>query len=175
MHHFTGFFGLLASCVLLVVAPQTASANGKSKLVISAPKPAPTIVYRNGGQETLHFEPGKAKLTAVHFWATWCAPCLTEIAEVNETAATYKDRGLVVMPLSLDADHKKVEAFLAARHLTALPPLQDADTDSFQATRSPGLPTTLFINEKGEEIARAQEVLNWKNKEVTDFIEAQLK
>ena len=36
----------------------------------------------------------------VNFWATWCAPCLKEIPDLNRLQAEFKDKGLVVVTLS---------------------------------------------------------------------------
>lgn len=38
----------------------------------------------------------------VNFWATWCAPCVKEIPDFEKLNATYKDRGLKVLFVSLD-------------------------------------------------------------------------
>lgn len=38
-----------------------------------------------------------------------------------------------------------------------------------------GLPTTLFLDKDGHEIARAEGVLDWGNQATRDFIESHLK
>jgi thioredoxin-related protein len=50
----------------------------------------------------------------------------------------------------------------------------DSDLSAFQAMKTRGLPTTIFLNEKGEEIARAEGPLDWKNDAVKKFIEEKI-
>lgn len=38
----------------------------------------------------------------INFWASWCVPCLREIPELVELAERYHDRGLTLVPFSLD-------------------------------------------------------------------------
>ncbi len=41
------------------------------------------------------------KVALVDFWATWCKPCLEEIPAFNELYARYRDKGLVVVGITL--------------------------------------------------------------------------
>lgn len=44
----------------------------------------------------------KGKVIILNFWATWCPPCVKEIPHIDELYRTYKDKGLVVLGLSVD-------------------------------------------------------------------------
>ncbi len=60
----------------------------------------------------------KGKVVLLNFWATWCHGCKTEIPWFMEFAAKYKDRGLVVLGVSLDDDGwKPVRPYLAERKI----------------------------------------------------------
>ena len=51
----------------------------------------------------------EGKVVLLNFWATWCAPCLQEIPELNRLAERYPE-DLVVLSLS-DEDRETLTAF----------------------------------------------------------------
>jgi thiol-disulfide isomerase/thioredoxin len=38
----------------------------------------------------------------VHFWATWCVPCIRDIPELNRLAAAYEPAGARILAVALD-------------------------------------------------------------------------
>src|SRR4051794_18071250 len=44
----------------------------------------------------------KGKVILLNVWATWCGPCELEIPELVEANTKYKDKGVVVLGISLD-------------------------------------------------------------------------
>jgi peroxiredoxin len=43
------------------------------------------------------------KVVVLNFWATWCVPCQQEMPKVEQLYEKYKDRGLVVLGIAMDA------------------------------------------------------------------------
>jgi thiol-disulfide isomerase/thioredoxin len=50
----------------------------------------------------------KGKVVLVNFWATWCAPCRTEIPWLIEFNQKYGPKGLVILGVAMDDEGNKV-------------------------------------------------------------------
>ena len=54
-----------------------------------------------------------APVTLVHFWATWCAPCITEIPALQRLAADFRDEpNFDLLMIAVDDEVGSVEPFL---------------------------------------------------------------
>jgi thiol-disulfide isomerase/thioredoxin len=93
---------------------------------------------------------GKALL--VNFWATWCAPCATEMPLLDAFARSELSRGWNVLALAVDSADP-VRRFLAERALSL--PVALAGADGLDLSRSlgnsvGGLPFTVVFAANGE-------------------------
>lgn len=81
----------------------------------------------------------------IHFWATWCGPCLPELPGLN-TLNKAENARLIVLPIALDRDAiPTVQKFFADNHIDALPALAPgADLPIPEA-----LPTSILLDKQG--------------------------
>lgn len=49
----------------------------------------------------------KGRITVLHFWATWCEPCLTELPFLAKLARDLKRKGIDFVAVSLDSPSEK--------------------------------------------------------------------
>ena len=61
-----------------------------------------------------------APVTLLHFWATWCAPCIAEIPSLNRLAAEVESNDFTIVMVAVDDQQEKVAPFLGNRAAMAL-------------------------------------------------------
>lgn len=76
---------------------------------------APDFNLRGLDNNRVVLDSYKGKIVIVNFWATWCHPCKNEIPYFIELYEKYKDKGVVIIGISVDnpLDFDKVKTFAA--------------------------------------------------------------
>ncbi|GAC1673064.1 MAG: hypothetical protein NVS9B2_21370 [Steroidobacteraceae bacterium] len=92
------------------------------------------------------------KSLIINFWATWCAPCRSEIPLLESLHAEWQPRGVSVVGIAVDHLDKVLE--FADRFKIAYPLLigeQDAlDAAAAFGVETPVFPFTVFTDVRGE-------------------------
>jgi thiol-disulfide isomerase/thioredoxin len=117
-----------------------------------APAPAFELPALTGGNQDLARYRGRVLF--VNFWATWCAPCRASMPHLESIHHRYADDGLIVLGLSVDesdpADVRRFAEKLGVRFRIAL--ADEKVLDQYGPIRQ--IPTTFFINRRGEVVRR---------------------
>jgi thiol-disulfide isomerase/thioredoxin len=135
------------------------------------PRPAPVVSFVDAEGASHSLAAYKGKLTAVHFWATWCAPCRSELPKVDAMAAALGGENFAIVPLSVDRDGPEVvSAFYRENSIKTLPLFLDEGLAAFRAFKLGGVPTTVFVDADGNEIARVLGDRDWSRPEVIELV-----
>lgn len=95
----------------------------------------------------------KGDVILLNVWATWCGPCQLEIPELVETYAKYKDKGVVVLGVSLDDTAEMLREYAPKKQMNYPLLLMQ---DDFDEAYGPifGVPITFFIGRDGTIVRR---------------------
>jgi thiol-disulfide isomerase/thioredoxin len=102
-------------------------------------------------EETLAQYQGKVVL--LNFWAIWCTPCRTELPDMEAIYRKYRDQGAVILAVNVSESSEDIIAFVNKLDLT-FPVLRDSQGKAMKAYEIRFMPTTLFLNQQGQIVAR---------------------
>jgi peroxiredoxin len=90
----------------------------------------------------------RGKVVLLDFWATWCAPCRTEIPYFVAMQKRYGPEGLQIIGISMDDDAKPVRQFYAEQNMNY--PVAIGDDKLAEAYGGIlGLPVAFIIDRQG--------------------------
>lgn len=86
----------------------------------------------------------------INYWAEWCAPCRTEIPELNAFAAAQRDNGVKVLGVNFDGLQGDELSQAAERMGISFTVLAADPAKRFELPRSEALPVTYIIDAQGK-------------------------
>jgi peroxiredoxin len=135
--------------------------------------PALRLQRFNGDPATL--ETWGAKLVVLNFWATWCTPCTLEMPTLEALWRDYRERGLMVVGISVDrgAPRALLQPYLTNLALT-FPILLDPEMKTAEAWRVTALPATFIVRPGGEVTGMVVGPREWNSQEMRALLEPML-
>jgi peroxiredoxin len=127
--------------------------NAKTEAAAETPKKSEgtanlDLVFKDMNGHDVRLADYKGKVILLNVWATWCGPCELEIPELVEASNKYKDKGVVVLGISLDDPAETLRAYAPKKNMNYPLLLWD---DKFDDAYGPilGVPITFFIGRDG--------------------------
>ncbi len=111
----------------------------------------------------------RGQVVVLNFWATWCTPCQEELPSLIAMQDRTRDKGVVVLGVSIDVDPDAYHRFLKVRNvnfLTVLDPEQKVAT----MYGTSGWPETYVIDREGVMRRKFIGPVDWTSPEVMDFL-----
>lgn len=114
----------------------------------------------------------QGKITVVNLWATWCPPCRREMPQFQLAEQQLPQVNFIMLNQGENAE--TITAFLLKQGLSFEQVWLDTHSYAMDAMQAKALPTTLFINAKGElvyqhlgelSVARIKEVVRLMERE----------
>jgi len=152
--------GLVAALVYVIYL-------GMHEHVVGQGDSAPSFTVVADDGSTVSVPNFRGKVLVLNFWATWCPPCVQETPSLSQFAAQFKDKGVVVLALSVDRDEKAYRAFLnkyKPAFLTARDFKVHADYGTFI------YPETYIIDARGKVQMKIPEGADWNDPRLAQLV-----
>ena len=133
---------LLAFWALLLLARPAASG------LAQIGEPAPNFVLADLNGNPLRLEDLRGRPVIVHFWASWCGPCVEEFPLLLDATAAHRGDGLAVVGIVFRDGSEAARAFMA-RMGAAWPAAMDPGDAVATQYGIIGPPDTFFIDRNG--------------------------
>jgi thiol-disulfide isomerase/thioredoxin len=114
------------------------------------PRPVPAFTVKTlAGQEVSFASLTAGKPVLVDFWATWCAPCVTAMPELERLHEQYAASGFSVVGISIDEEHDRV-AKLVRQGRIGYPVFLDAtETPAWSTFHVRSVPAAFLVDAEG--------------------------
>ncbi len=111
--------------------------------------PAPQFSLMNFDGKKVSLSDFKGQVVMVNFWASWCGPCRQEMPLLNEIYKSYKKAGFTLVGVNLDEVKSDALGFLKKTGSVDFPMLQDPEGKVADLYKNQAMPSSYFIDRKG--------------------------
>jgi peroxiredoxin len=141
--------------------------------VVVAGDSAPSFSVTTDDGRTISPSNFGGKLLVVHFWATWCPPCVTETPSLNEFQKQFASAGVVVLGISVDQNAKAYRNFLERMKIT-FATARDPEAKIASDYGTYQYPETYIINRDGKVLEKVISNADWMDPERQNLIRSML-
>ena len=165
---------LIASLLLIMVSAASSVDKPESRNIIIHKDPIKynkvtfKDIERNVDVNLNKFE---GNLVILNFWATWCAPCKKEMPHLSKLKNNDKLPNIEIFPINISNESKKNQKnFFKNLNIKNLQIFSGSPIELASKFQIIGLPTTIFINKKGDEFARVIGSYDFTDKEFIEWL-----
>ena len=153
----------------------TAAGDGEVLRVLREPRPLPDIRFTDGDGRAVRLSDYRGKVILLNIWATWCAPCRKEMPALDRLQSSLGGPDFEVVALSIDrAGLPAITAFYRQSGLRQLRIWVDESGQALPDLGVAGIPTTLLIDRRGNELGRKTGAAEWDSPALVKVIREHL-
>lgn len=98
----------------------------------------------------------RGRVVLIHYWATWCEPCVKDLQTIKEMYAKYGQAGFLPVGVNLDTNKRQMEQFVQTQRINWAQLYEPGSLDGRLANELGilTLPTMLLIDKNGRVVNR---------------------
>lgn len=171
---FIAFVSLLVSPSFTAPAAEGMKELMAKLLIFQPPERVPLDDFelKDLAGQPVKFSSFRGKVVLVNLWATWCSYCEKERPHLEALHRKYKDRGFMVVAISIDAEGAAaVRPYVQKRKLTFVHLLDPESEIARGYFGLRGTPTNYLIDRAGNAVGAAIGYRDWSSPEAHRLIE----
>lgn len=173
-----GIFKLIlffaVSCILYPASYTHAGTLSPYEIEKLSDKKAPDFTLKDINGNPAAISSFKGKVVLLNFWATWCPPCKEEIPSLNRLQQRLKNKGLVILSISLDKSASTVKNFTAEYPVSFIVLMDHTQKITKSVYKVFTIPTSLLIDKNGVIVEKYFGARNWTKPQMVKRIESLL-
>ncbi len=161
---------VLALCMATVLFSCTRNSGSK---IIGVGDRAPEIRLQTVESRTVGLADYRGKVVLVHFWATWCPPCVEEIPTLERFSQQVLGSDIVVLAISVDESGELLKDFLN-KNKVHFPVLRDPDRAAAGSYGTLKFPETYVVGRDGVVRYKVIGPMDWSLRSNVEIVRALL-
>jgi cytochrome c biogenesis protein CcmG/thiol:disulfide interchange protein DsbE len=111
----------------------------------------------------------RGQVVLLNFWATWCPPCVEEMPSLIKLQRSAKEKGFVILGISIDVDADAYHRFLKQHEVNFLT-VRDPEQRVAHAYGTLGWPETYIIDRSGVIRRKVVGPIDWTAPEMMQYL-----
>ena len=164
---------LLGLIAVLAVALVWVVSGTLQPRVVKAGDRAPDFKITTDDGRTVTRTNFGGKVLVLNFWASWCAPCVSEAPSLEAFERQMGPQGVVVLGVSIDTNEKRYRQFLERFRIT-FPTARDPEANLSASYGTFLIPETYVIDSTGQVREKIISDQNWMAPDFVARVKAML-
>jgi len=111
----------------------------------------------------------RGQVVVLNFWGTFCPPCIEETPSLVQMQKRLKEKGVVVLAVSIDVDDAAYHKFLKDYNVNMVT-VRDGERKASSLYGTFGWPETYVIDRQGVIRRKFIGAVDWTSPEITDYL-----
>ena len=111
----------------------------------------------------------RGQVVVVNLWATWCPPCVEETPSLELFAEKLRNRGVIVLGISVDEERKALQDFIKQNHIS-YPIGRDPERALSARYGTVQFPESYIVDRHGLVAEKVVGAIDWNDPRIQNFV-----